>query len=108
MLRESLTRLAQRVSDPQYDPRHAILDVSSELLSIEVTEGTLPESLRLELSELLRDVKAVQPSFPSRRATSPLFDREGMGQVGRDRALRFVQRLKALAAAVESLEQHSQ
>lgn len=108
MLRESLTRLAQRVSDPQYDPRHAILDVSSELLSIDTTQGALPENLRLELRELLREVKAVQPSFPSRRATSPLFDREGMGRVGRDRALRLAQRLKALAAAVESLEQHSQ
>jgi hypothetical protein len=108
MLRESLTRLAQRVADPRYDSRHAILDVSSELLSIDTMQRALPESLRLELSELLRDVKAVQPSFPSRRATSPLFDREGMGQIGRDRALRLVQRLKAVAAAVESLEQHSQ
>lgn len=108
MLQDSLTRLAKRAADPQYDPRHAILDVSPELVSLELSLKSLPENLQLEFRELLHSVKMVQPAFPSRRATSPLFDREGMGQAGRERAARLVQRLHALAAAVESLGRHSQ
>jgi len=108
MLQDSLTRLARRTADPQYDPRHAILDISPELLSLESLLDAWPEQMRLEFRELLREVRKVQPAFPSRRATSPLFDREGMGQVGRDRAMRLVQRLRALAAAIESLARDRQ
>lgn len=108
MLQETLTRLAKRACDPQYDPRHAILDVSPELLSLDMSQGSLPESLQIELRELLREVNTVQPAFPSRRQTSPLFDREGMGQIGRERATRLVQRLWALASAAESMARHSQ
>ena len=108
MLQESLTRLARRAADPQYDPRHALLDISDELLSLDQSREALPDNLQRELRELLREVKLIQPAFPSRRLTSPLFDREGMGQVGRERASRLVQRLWALAAAVESVGRHSQ
>lgn len=108
MLHESLSRLAKRVSDPQYDPRHAILDISAELLSLDSSHTPLPANLDRELRELLCEVRKVQPAFPSRRLTSPLFDREGMGQVGRERAIRLVQRLRALAAAVERMGNYSQ
>jgi hypothetical protein len=102
MLKVSLAQIARRVSERDYDPRHAVLDVSSELLSLKELAGELPQTLRPEFNELLNEIRAVQPTFPSRRATSPLFDREGMGRIGRDRALRLVQRLRALAAIVES------
>ena len=107
MMQDILTRLARRTADPQYDPRHAVLDIAPELLSLEASLESLPEAVQFEFRELLREVRKVQPAFPSRRLTSSLFDREGMGQVGRERASRLVQRLRALAAAIESLSGHS-
>ncbi|MBA3311777.1 MAG: hypothetical protein M3552_09920 [Planctomycetota bacterium] len=104
MLKETLARLALRASDRDYDPRHAILDLSSELLALRDASATLPPHLHAEFHDPLTDVEQVQPSFPSRCATSPLFDRAGMGQLGRDRAERLVQRLRAIAATIERSE----
>jgi hypothetical protein len=98
MLSETLARLAQRVSDPEYDPRHAILDISAELLALNDIEP-LPPALQVEWRELRDEVRAVQPAFPSRRTTSPLFDRTGLGRPGVERAERLIGRLIALARA---------
>lgn len=103
-LAESLARLARRACDPEYDPRHAVLDVAAELLPLADDAGGLPANLAAELRELVSEVRSVQPAFPSRRATSPLFDRAGMGRIGYERAERIVQRLAALARAVERVK----
>jgi hypothetical protein len=99
MPNDVLSRLAVRVSEPGYDPRHAILDVSGELLPLAGEADRLPPRLAGELGELLAQVRLVQPNYPSRRETSPLFDREGLGRLGYERAERIVKRLVALARA---------
>ena len=104
MLTDSLSRLAVRVADPAYDPRHAILDVSAELLPLGDAADGLPPRLRDELRDLLAEVRSVQAAYPSRRETSPLFDRAGLGRPARERAERLVRRLVALAASVKRTE----
>jgi hypothetical protein len=104
MLPEILGRLALRASDATYDPRHGILDISRELLATEEHAATLPPELASELRELVAEIKLVQPLYASRRETSPLFDREGLGRVGRERAERLARRLAGIAAALQRLE----
>lgn len=99
MPNDVLSRLAVRVSQPGYDPRHAVLDVSAELLPLKERADELPPRLAEELRELLAEVRLVQPNYPSRRETSPLFDREGLGRLGYGRAERIVKRIIALAKA---------
>ena len=100
---ETLARLARRASEPGYDPRHAVLDVTAELAAAESDAAQLPPRLRDEFLALLAEVRSVQPDYPSRRETSPLFDRAGLGQPARERAERLVRRLVSLAAAVERI-----
>lgn len=104
MLAETLTRLLKRASDPEYDPRHGILDVSAELLALADATEPMPEHLRNEWSELLNEIRAIQPVFPSRRNTSPLFDRASLGRTGHERAQRLIQRLSALTASLRRNE----
>lgn len=99
-LSETLSRLAVRAAAPEYDPRHAILDVAPELLGVGAIRHGLPPHLVAEMRDLTADVRAVLPPFPSRRNTSPLFDRAGLGRVGYQHAERLVRRLVALAKAV--------
>lgn len=96
-----LSRLAIRVSDPAYDPRHAILDITAELNSALADTVELPPHLAAELRELCDEIGRVQPTYPSRRETSPLFDRVGLGRPGRERAERLVRRLVSLARSVQ-------
>ncbi len=100
---ETLARLARRVSEPDYEPRRAVLDIAAELMAVEPDADRLPPRLRDELLELLADVRAVQPEYPSRRETSPLFDRRGLGRPARERAARIVRRLVALSDATERI-----
>ena len=102
MLKETLARLATRASIPDYDPRHAILDVAPELLALERDAESLSGSLANELRELVAELKLVQPTYASRRETSPLFDREGLGRPGRERAERLIRRLAGIAAALRT------
>ena len=97
---EALTRIAIRLRDPAYDSRHAVLDVANDLLALEDSTESLPAPLREEFREILREVREVRPRFPSRRNTSVLFDRAGLGRIGRERADRLVRRQIALAAAL--------
>lgn len=101
---DTLAHIAVRVSDPDYDPRHAILDVTAELTAIEDRAASFPPHLAREFRELLAEIRSVQPQYPSRRETSPLFDRAGLGRIGRERAERLVRRLVALAAALRNAE----
>ncbi len=104
MLTETLSRIARRVADRDYDPRHAVLDVSSDILSLRKSIDVLPPVLQNEFAELIDEFEQVQPSFPSRRTTSLLFDRQALGQAGRERAERLIRRLVALARTLENLE----
>lgn len=101
MLADTLSQLARRASDPQHDPRHGLLDISSELLSLDTQAEQFPPQLRGEWRDLLSEVSQVQPTFPSRRNTSPLFDRAGLGRIGYDRAQRIIARIAALAGLLE-------
>ena len=97
---QTLRRLAERAADPAHDPRHALLDLTVELLALEPEAATLPPAFAVELRAILAELRAVQPAFPSRRNTSPLFDRAGLGRPARQRAERLVRRLAALATAI--------
>lgn len=99
MSAEALEHLARRAADPQYDPRHAILDISGELQAVDAGEDW-PSELKAEFAELVREIEAVQPVFPSQRRTSVLFDRAGMGQPGLQRARQLVRRLVLLSRAI--------
>lgn len=101
MLAETFTRLAVRVRDPAYDPRHAVLDVAPEFLPLQDAADELPPHLAVELRDLAAEIRSVQPAYPSRRNTSPLFDRAGLGRIGVERAERLVRRIVALARSVE-------
>ena len=99
MSAEALERLARRAADPQYDARHAILDISDELRALRA-EAAWPPELQAEFRALVREIESVQPVFPSQRRTSVLFDRAGMGQPGLERAQRLVRRLVSLSRSV--------
>lgn len=104
MSAELLGRLAQRVSDPEYDARHAVLDITADLRALADDSGQWPERFQREFAELLLELDELQPVFPSQRRTSVLFDRESLGQTGVDRAKRFIARLVSLA---RSLHRHA-
>jgi hypothetical protein len=100
-LRKSLQRIAARLANDNEDLRHTVLDVSDELLLALRDEGVYPARLRAEVRELRDEAMAVQPQYRSHRSTSALFDREGLGQSGRDRARNLAQRVIAVAKSFE-------
>jgi hypothetical protein len=95
-----LRLLADKLARDDYDPRHRLLDLAGDFQAA-VQEGAgLPAALLAELDELCEELDEVRPRFPSHRESSVLFDREGLGQAGRDRAKRLLARMAGAAQAI--------
>ena len=81
--------------------RHAVLDISEDFLELCSQWDEMPEYLKGETREIQEELKLVQPRFHSHRKTSPLFDREGMGQKGLQKAKDLARRIIAVYRSSE-------
>jgi len=100
-IRTQLRRAAVRLANDDHDLRHALLDVYDDLQQAFADERAYPEAMRDEIRELRAEVEAIEPRFRSHRGTSVLFDREGLGSVGRTRAANLARRIIAVAQSLE-------
>lgn len=101
----SLTTLVMQFQAGNYDARHLLLDRSDQILKLAVhTPVELPEHLKTEWQSICAEVKEIQPTFKSHHKTSILFDRQGMGQPGVQRAKTLITRIVALTKTVERIK----
>ncbi|QDV17093.1 hypothetical protein Pan153_17270 [Gimesia panareensis] len=101
----SLSTLVMQLQLANYDARHLLLDRSDQILQLaDQIPASLPERLRSEWLSICDEVKSVQPTFKSQPKTSSLFDRQGMGQPGVQKAKTLITRIVALSKIVERLE----
>lgn len=89
-----------RLQSDTDDLRHTLLEISQLFLDVTADCSGLPERLHDEIGELRAELAEVQPRFPSRRQTSVLFDREGLGRTGRRRAAELAARIIAVCESV--------
>lgn len=102
---QALTNLVRQFQTADYDPRHLLLDLSEKILELaDQAPTSLPANLKSEWHSICVEIEAVQPAFISHRKTSTLFDRQGMGQPGRQAALALVTRIVAISKLVNRLE----
>ena len=103
---QQLARIADRLRTDTVDLRHTLLDVSEDFLAAAAEPDRFPVHLRDEVRAIRDALQPLQPQFPSHRKTSVLFDREGLGQKGRQRAAALSLRITAVCdVVVRSLEQ---
>ncbi len=95
-----LRLIASKLEADDYDVRHQLLDVADDFVRTAAECGKLPSALRTELDEILAEIDAIRPQYPSHRETSLLFDRAGLGQEGRRRAWILGQRIVGWIGAV--------
>ena len=88
-----LRLIASKLEADDYDVRHQLLDLADDFVRAAAECGKLPNALRTELDEILAEIDAIRPQYPSHRETSPFFDRVGLGQEGRRRARSLSQRI---------------
>lgn len=101
----SLSTLVMQFQVSNYDARHLLLDRSDQILDLaDQTPAGLPERLLTEWESICAEVKSVQPEYKSHHKTSILFDRQGMGQPGVQKAKTLITRIVALTRSVERLE----
>ncbi|MBM79965.1 MAG: hypothetical protein CMJ78_05150 [Planctomycetaceae bacterium] len=96
-----LRRVVWKLTDDGNDVRHALLDATDDFMALTAIPSAFPMSAQTEMIELRRELKSVQPLYTSHRSTSPLFDREGLGQPARLRARELAQRILALCKLVK-------
>lgn len=97
---ERLNLVAARLLRDRDDPRHTVLEVADDFLSATAHLDPFPGSIHGELTELRAEVTAVRPRFASHPKTSVLFDEEGLGQPGRERARTIANRIVAVVRLV--------
>lgn len=85
-LKRQFRLIAQKLVGEQTDLRHSILDICPEFRQATADLSSFPDFLKKEVQQIRSELEQVQPVFPSHRKTSPLFDREGMGQKGLKKA----------------------
>lgn len=95
--RERIGLVANRILREPEDVRRTLLDVSQSFLEVTADLAAFPERLHGEIGDLREDVIAVQPRFASHHRTSVLFDDEGLGRRGYERARRIADRIVAVA-----------
>ncbi|MCB1148456.1 MAG: hypothetical protein KDK38_16755 [Leptospiraceae bacterium] len=101
---QSLTNIIRQFQAADYDARHLLLDLSEKILDLAgQTPSLLPANLKTEWKSICEEISAVQPAFKSHRKSSILFDRQGMGQPGRQRAIALITRIVALSKLVNRL-----
>ncbi len=101
--------ILNRLKTDRDDLRHTVLEMSAPFLAavedaIKDQGSKLNAGLKREIDEIAAEVKAVQPQFPSHRKTSVLFDREGMGIPGHNRAKKLAMRMIAVLKALMPAE----
>ncbi|WP_339732021.1 hypothetical protein [uncultured Gimesia sp.] len=102
---QALTNLVRQFQEANYDARHLLLDLSEKILELtDQTPSSLPANLKAEWNSICEEIAEVQPAFISHRKTSILFDRQGMGQPGRQTAIVLITRIVALSKLVNRLE----
>ncbi len=97
---KSLNRIAARLARDTDDLRHTVLDVADDFLAAVRDPVEIPERLRQEVTEIAGELESIRPRFASHRTTSDLFDRQGLGRAGRERAGILAQRMIAVAQAL--------
>lgn len=96
--RNECQMILTRLKTDRDDIRHTVLEMSARFLAV-MDEATKERGNKIntglinEIDEIVAEVKAVQPQFPSHRKTSVLFDREGMGIPGQNRAKKLAMRM---------------
>lgn len=101
---QALTNLISQFQAADYDARHLLLDLSEKILELEnQAPPLLPDNLKAEWSSICKEIAEVQPAFKSHRKTSILFDRQGMGQPGRQTAIALITRIIAISKLVNRL-----
>lgn len=101
---QALGNLVRQFQAADYDARHLLLDLSEKILELaDQTPPLLPVNLKAEWNSICGEIKEVQPAFKSHRKTSILFDRQGMGQPGRQTAIALITRIVALSKLVNRL-----
>lgn len=83
------------------DVRQAVLEVSGAFLDATSDPALFRPGLRDEVQAIRRELQEIQPRFASHVRTSVLFDREGAGRPGYDRAERLAGRILAVVRAVQ-------
>jgi len=100
----ALSNIVSQFQAADYDARHLLLDLSEKIQELaDRIPQSLPDHLKSEWKAICTEVSEVQPAFKSHRKTSILFDRAGMGQPGRQRAIALITRIAALSRAVSRL-----
>ncbi len=97
--------IARNLDNVDDDIRHRLLDVSPKLFELAADIAQFPPSLQPEFREIIAMLSEVQPVFSSQRNTSMLFDREGLGSVGRKTATNLAQRILSLANEFKEKEE---
>ncbi len=96
-VQRELYLIARNLDNVEDDIRHRLLDVSQKLFDLAENMEQFPSTLQSEFREIIVALKDVQPVFPSQRNTSVLFDRAGLGSIGRKTATDLAQRILSLA-----------
>ena len=100
----ALSNIVRQFQAADYDARHMLLDFSEKILELaDRVPQLLPDPLKSEWKSICTEVDEVQPAFKSHRKTSVLFDRAGMGQPGRQKAIALITRMTALSRSVDRL-----
>lgn len=101
---QGLENLVRQFQAAEYDARHLLLDLSEKILELEdQCPPQMPANLKTEWNSICQEIAEVQPAFKSHRKTSILFDRQGMGQPGRQTAIALITRFVALSKLVNRL-----
>ncbi|QDT64915.1 hypothetical protein [Calycomorphotria hydatis] len=96
-----LQRIARQLTDYE-DARQAVVNLREDCIRC-LGDLNPPARFQSEIGSLLKELDEVKPSFPSQPRSSILYDREGLGKVGRDRAKRIVTRIEALSRDLANL-----
>lgn len=101
---QALSNIVTQFKRADYDARHLLLDLSDQILELgKQTPQQLPDNLKSEWTAICSEIDQVQPTFKSHRKTSILFDRQGMGQPGRQTAVTLITRLVAVSQLIDKL-----
>ena len=99
-----LKLICQKLVDEDSDIRHSLLDISEDFQDLFSQGKEIPAYLQKEIKKLKVEIKEIQPRFPSHRKTSILFDHEGLGQKGVQKAKDLARRIISVYKSMEKTE----
>ena len=98
-----LKRVAWKLTDEGNDVRHALLDATEDLRQLFADASMFPRMSQREIPSIRDEIEAIQPQYVSHRSTSPLFDREGLGQPALKRARALANQIIGVLRATERM-----